>query len=388
MRNLLLTIFAVSIAFTLAEVSCAAPIIWDGAKITFTKNDFADWTLADNQDRITDNVWITRQDRRGIFNIKTEMGYTNDFSPADTEWATGSAVDYASLNFNSWEDWHGKNPLSVLDVDAVVHLITDDIYIDIKFISWMQSAQGGGFSYERSKEPKPDPCECDLNNDGTCDGRDWLLFFPDWGRTDCNQPEVGPCECDLNSDGSCDGRDWLLFFPDWGRSDCPFIQLTIHPEHDGAPVWSPNNSKIAFNSRRSGSNSIWVMNTDGTNKIQLTNNLGDDSKPHWSADGAKIVFHSDRSGNWDIWMMDSDGSNLVQLTYNPAGDYIPDFSPDGSAIIFQSERSGNNDIWMMDSDGANPAQKKATPRERLNRLTRKLFSDVGVKSWQDCIYAT
>jgi hypothetical protein len=32
-------------------------------------------------------------------------------------------------------------------------------------------------------------CECDLNRDGSCDGRDWLLFFPDWGRKDCRVPE-------------------------------------------------------------------------------------------------------------------------------------------------------------------------------------------------------
>jgi hypothetical protein len=65
-----------------------------------------------------------------------------------------------------------------------------------------------------------DPCECDLNNDGSCNGLDWLLFYPDWGRTDCTgSPD--PCECDLNSDGSCNGLDWLLFYPDWGRNDCP-----------------------------------------------------------------------------------------------------------------------------------------------------------------------
>ena len=29
------------------------------------------------------------------------------------------------------------------------------------------------------------------------------------------------CECDLNGDGSCNGQDWLLFYPDWGRTDCP-----------------------------------------------------------------------------------------------------------------------------------------------------------------------
>jgi kexin len=63
-------------------------------------------------------------------------------------------------------------------------------------------------------------CECDLNQDNSCDGLDWLLFYPDWGRTDCTgSPD--PCECDLNNDGSCNGLDWLLFYPDWGRTDCP-----------------------------------------------------------------------------------------------------------------------------------------------------------------------
>jgi hypothetical protein len=65
-----------------------------------------------------------------------------------------------------------------------------------------------------------DVCECDLNDDGSCNGLDWLLFYPDWGRTDCTgSPD--PCECDLNNDGSCNGLDWLLFYPDWGRTDCP-----------------------------------------------------------------------------------------------------------------------------------------------------------------------
>ena len=36
---------------------------------TFTKTDYADWTLEGNQDRITDNVWITRQNNRGLYNI-------------------------------------------------------------------------------------------------------------------------------------------------------------------------------------------------------------------------------------------------------------------------------------------------------------------------------
>jgi hypothetical protein len=64
-------------------------------------------------------------------------------------------------------------------------------------------------------------CECDLNYDGSCNGYDWLMFYPDWGRTDCNEPETEPCECDLNGDGSCNGIDWNMFYPDWNRTDCP-----------------------------------------------------------------------------------------------------------------------------------------------------------------------
>jgi hypothetical protein len=64
-------------------------------------------------------------------------------------------------------------------------------------------------------------CECNLNEDNNCDGLDWLAFYPDWGRTDCNEPGAETCECDLNGNGRCDGLDWLLFYPDWGREDCP-----------------------------------------------------------------------------------------------------------------------------------------------------------------------
>jgi hypothetical protein len=38
--------------------------------------------------------------------------------------------------------------------DAVLHLIADDIYLDIKFLSWTAGG-GGGFSYERSTVPEP-----------------------------------------------------------------------------------------------------------------------------------------------------------------------------------------------------------------------------------------
>src|SRR5688572_23145836 len=115
----------------------AAPTVWDGVKIVFTKADFADWTLPENQDRLTENVALTRQNERGLFNIQVESEYNADLlSPADTEWAYGTTRDLDTLTFSDWRTWHGRNPNNAIGQDAVVHLISDDIYIDIKILSW------------------------------------------------------------------------------------------------------------------------------------------------------------------------------------------------------------------------------------------------------------
>lgn len=131
-----------------AEV-CVSP------KKFFVKADSSDWNLPENQDRISDAVWITRENQSGIFNIASEPTYSPATSPANTEWAFGSASDFESLTFANWEAWHGSNPPSTVGQDAVIHLIAEDIYLDIKFLGWTAGAQGGGtggggFMYERS----------------------------------------------------------------------------------------------------------------------------------------------------------------------------------------------------------------------------------------------
>ena len=80
---------------------------WNGAPITFVKPAFSDHTLALNQDRLTDNVWITRANSQGLFNIKTESFYAHNHSPSDTEWSFGTTANYASLTYTDWETWTG-----------------------------------------------------------------------------------------------------------------------------------------------------------------------------------------------------------------------------------------------------------------------------------------
>lgn len=137
-------------------------VIWSGDKIVFEKLANTDWTLAENQDRITEKVWITRQDIAGIFNFAIEASYFNPTSPGDTEWAFGTTSEIGQLTFNHWRTTIENNPPSMLNRAMVVHLISEDIYIDITFLTWDERDDGGGFSYERSSnqtlsnlKPKP-----------------------------------------------------------------------------------------------------------------------------------------------------------------------------------------------------------------------------------------
>jgi hypothetical protein len=128
--------------------------VWSGRSFYFEKPDSSDWTLEANQDRITDHVWITRKNTLGIFNIAQENGYQSFHSPQQTEWATGNAADWRSLTFQTWQAWAESDPPGTLGIDAVVHLIREDIYIDIRFERWTCCDRGGGVGYYRATRPE------------------------------------------------------------------------------------------------------------------------------------------------------------------------------------------------------------------------------------------
>ncbi|GAI97954.1 unnamed protein product, partial [marine sediment metagenome] len=71
---------------------------------------------------------------------------------------------------------------------------------------------------------------------------------------------------------------------------------------------------------------IYIMNIDGSGQTNLTNNLAWDFEPCFSPDGSKIAFESLRDGNCEIYIMNVDGSGQTRLTDNPADDESPCFS--------------------------------------------------------------
>ena len=125
--------------------------------VTFTKDDYADWQLPQNQDRVTDYIWITRDDNSAIFNAYSEGGDVHPHNPEGTEWAIGTFEEIDTLTFGDFGIVLGHTVGNVLNdslipnhLPMLMHLIEEDIYYEVQFHSWTESAQGGGFSYTRT----------------------------------------------------------------------------------------------------------------------------------------------------------------------------------------------------------------------------------------------
>ena len=96
---------------------------------------------------------------------------------------------------------------------------------------------------------------------------------------------------------------------------------------NGLPAWSPDGTRMAFNSSSDGNEDIYVMNADGSGQTRLTNNPAEDFFSAWSPDGSRIAFASDRDGNPDVYVINTDGSGITRLTNNLASDLHPSWSP-------------------------------------------------------------
>ena len=125
------------------------PVLWRGATISFNKPDGTNPNLEENQDRIRDNMRITRGNSGGqIFNIAINSNANKIESPVGTEWAIGTLDEIDNLSFDYFRNAISR-PKNIVGKNLVLHLIEEDIYLTVKFISWSQGKRGG-FSYERS----------------------------------------------------------------------------------------------------------------------------------------------------------------------------------------------------------------------------------------------
>ncbi len=125
--------------------------------------------------------------------------------------------------------------------------------------------------------------------------------------------------------------------------------------------YSPDGTRLAFSSNRSGAREIWVADVSGDDALQLTNFGGPvPGWARWSPDGRQLAFDGRPAGNTEIFVVAAGGGGLRQLTAEPGEDARPAWSPDGRFIYFSSTRTGRREIWRMAADGRDPVQVTRT----------------------------
>jgi len=109
---------------------------------------------------------------------------------------------------------------------------------------------------------------------------------------------------------------------------------------------------------------LFVARIDGSQYRRLTDDAFRDRGPGWSPDGSRIAFYSDRSGSYELWAIRPDGSGLVQLTTGTGTAGFPVWSPDGKTIAFGFDK------WLLvDPAATSPttpaAQRAISPTEQF-----------------------
>ena len=124
--------------------------------------------------------------------------------------------------------------------------------------------------------------------------------------------------------------------------------------HDKWGRWSPDGSKIALISDRSGEEQVWLVNQDGSGTPQpLTTEMNVMLySPEWSPDGKRLAF-SDMNGNlYVLTVADKKLQKVARETRGQVNDYA--WSPGGSYLSFSlSHPSEFNSIRVWGAaDGA------------------------------------
>jgi TolB protein len=148
-----------------------------------------------------------------------------------------------------------------------------------------------------------------------------------------------------------EGADTHLFA--YAPEVLPLTRLTSGAWDDIQPAVSPDGTRIAFASNRSGYWDLYSLEIATGEITNLTNSLEYDAAPAWSPDGIWLVYETYIEDNLELMLLSAAGDQTaIRLTYHPAADHSPAWSPLGREIAFVSTRSGEPEIWIANLDQA------------------------------------
>ncbi len=133
---------------------------------------------------------------------------------------------------------------------------------------------------------------------------------------------------------------------------------------DGFPVWSPDGTRIAFFSARTGAGDLYQRLTSGAGEDDRVVASAQGKVPTgWSADGRFLMYHSlDPQMGGDLWVVPMalrEPQDHPEQGRGMAGERTPwvflktpfnerwgTFSPDGRWVAYYSNESGRNEVYV------------------------------------------
>ena len=109
-----------------------------------------------------------------------------------------------------------------------------------------------------------------------------------------------------------------------------------------SPTLSPDKKKVLYGisyesvEQNRSNNDLYVMNIDGTQNTRITKTPKSESNAVWIAGGSKIAFLYPVDGVMQIWIMNADGSNRIQISNIEKGVNGFVLSPDETKVLLIS----------------------------------------------------
>jgi serine/threonine protein kinase len=118
-----------------------------------------------------------------------------------------------------------------------------------------------------------------------------------------------------------------------------------------APRLSPEGHRVAVYRTVQGKQNIWLLDAVRTNRF--TSDASSDAYPMWSPDGSRVVFNSSRKGHYDLYQKSSGGAGSEELLLESGQDKVAsDWSPDGRFLLYVNlDSQTDSDLWVLPMEG-------------------------------------
>jgi TolB protein len=123
---------------------------------------------------------------------------------------------------------------------------------------------------------------------------------------------------------------------------------------DGAPEWSPDGKRIAFERGETSVSTVdvYVMKKDGSGRKQRTDTAQkSEFSPTWSPGGKRIAFTQAMGSGSKLKTIKASGGPMKDVGVNAGAPYVPSYSPNGRRLSFFDFDNGQQDVFTVKLNG-------------------------------------